>query len=185
MLKRMGCKMKKKYTFWNKNSKKIVLAVLISMIWITTLTPMVLAVNTKISVTFDPNGTVILDVRPYTWAAGVVLAGQAKLSGAADFTVWNNGTVTMTIYLQTNDTADSAGMDYVAGAPGANQFALNTTGFTTSNTWIPVGAYSQAYHNLAGGSTSKTFGLRVQIGATLTTNYSTQRIEIRFQGTSI
>ena len=83
--------MKKKYTFLNNNSKKIVLAVLISMIWVTTLTPMVLAINTKISVTFDPNGVVTIDVWPNSWAAGVVLAGQNKVSGAADFTVWKIG----------------------------------------------------------------------------------------------
>ena len=176
--------MKKKYTFWSSNSKKIVLAVLISMIWITTLTPMVLAINTKISVTFDPNGVVTIDVWPNTWAAGVVLAGQNVASGAAEFTVWNNGTISMYVQLQTNTTADGGGMDYVAAAPGTDQFTLNTTGFTTSNTYIPVGAYSQNYHTLAVDA-SKTFGLRITIGDPLTVNLSTQTIEIRFNGVSI
>jgi len=181
----MGCEMKKKYTFLNNNSKKIVLAVLISMIWITTLTPMVLAINTKISVTFDPNGVVTIDVWPNSWAAGVVLAGQNTASGAAAFTVWNNGTISMYVQLQTNTTSDppGSGMTYTAGAPGSNAFALNTTGFTL-NSYIPINTYSVNYYTLA-ASGSKTFGLRVTIGSPLTTNYTTQRIEIRFNGASI
>ena len=177
--------MKKKYTFWSSNSKKIVLAVLISMIWITTLTPMVLAINTKISVTFDPNGVVTIDVWPNTWAAGAVLAGQNVASGAAEFTVWNNGTGAMYVQLQTNTTSDPAGsgMTYTAGAPGSNAFALNTTGFTL-NSYIPINTYSVNYYTL-NSENSKTFGLRVTIGSPLTTNYTTQRIEIRFNGVSV
>ena len=180
--------MKKKYTFLNNNSKKIVLAVLISMMWITTLTPMVLAVNTKISVTFDPNGTVTLDVWPNSWAVGVIMAGTNYASAAAAFTVWDNGTISMYVQLQTNSTSDpvGSGMTYTAGAPGSNAFALNTTGFTTTNTYIPVGSWT-TYHTLdaTAGVDSKTFGLKITIGGTLTTNYTSQKIQIRFQGISI
>jgi hypothetical protein len=180
--------LQKKYTFLNNNSKKILLAVFISMIWITTLTPMVLAINTKISVTFDPDGSVTIDVWPNSWAAGVVMAGENKTSGAADFTVWNNGTSAMDIQLQTNATSDAPGsMTYnPAALPGADEFSLNTTGFTSSaGNYIPINAYTIDYHTINGGGTSKTFGLRITIGSTLTTNLSTQRIEIRFNGVSV
>ena len=120
-------------------------------------------------------------------AFGAVLSGKNKTSPAAQFTVWNNGTISMKIQLQTNATSDppGTGMTYnPVWNPGTDAFSLNTTGFTTSNTYIPINLWTVDYHTLA-SSASRTFGLRVTIGSPLTVNKTLQRMEIRFRGVSI
>jgi len=183
----MGCKMKREYKFWSNNSKKILLAVLISMMWISTLAPMVLAINTKINCTFDPNGSVSLDVWPRNCAFGVVFPGATNSKKSpTQHTIWNNGSISMTVTFQTNATADSAGMTNYEGAGPvtSNQFALNTTGLTADTPYIPHTAASSSRQTVVPG-TPISFYMRVTIGSPLTTNYTSQRVEVRLVGTTI
>jgi hypothetical protein len=182
MLNRMGCNVKKKINFWSSNAKKIMLAFLISMIWITTLTPMVLAATeASIHVTFDPSGAVIVDVMPKSYAFGSVPANEWKNTTNNYFTLYNNGTVAMTTQIYTNGSTDSAEMNYQAGNPGTDKYAFSTHGFT-SNTWIPT-AYGGSIQTVNAAS-NMNFGLDLKLGI-INTNFTLQTTNVYIKGTSV
>lgn len=182
----MGYKIKKKNNFWSNNSKKILLAVLISMIWISTITPLVLASETQIRVSFKPSGNVVIDVRPKTWNCSSVQGNAWYNSTAIYFTLWNNGTIAMTTLFKTNGSTDGAIMTYDSAltipVPN-NQYIFNTSGFDAGkNNWIPT-SYGGTSYATVNASQSKTFGLKIKLGY-LTANYSWQKTTIFIQGTS-
>ena len=174
----------KKYAFLTNNSKKIFLAILISMIWVTTLTPMVFAAGTQIRVTFDPNGSLSFSVNPNTYNFTSVLAGSYRQTATGWGTMWNNGSVQVNVTIYTNVSSDAPNhmICQNGAAPAADHYALNGTGLLTTN-YFPTSKGATLYAQVNGGTTSLPFGLRVTIGATLSKNWSYERTTINFSAT--
>jgi hypothetical protein len=179
--------LEKKNNFWSNNSKKTLLAILISMMWISTIIPIVLADETYIGVSFKPSGNVVIDVEPKIWNCSSIQGGAWYNSTNNYFTLYNNGTIAMTTLFKTNGSTDGAIMTYDSAftipVPN-NQYIFNTSGFAAGkNRWIPTDYTGVSYATVNAGA-STTFGLNINLGY-LTTNYSWQKTTIYIQGSSI
>jgi len=138
--------------------------------------------NDTITVTFDPDGNVSLDVWPATWAAGTVYANSSKATTAAYFTLANNGTVNG-MYTDIKVTSGAAAMNIYDGQcidVGKNDYySINASGTISNQTFIHTGEYRNIDDNLAKGST-KTFGLTIYL-SNLTTNLTGRTVVITLQ----
>lgn len=144
------------------------------------ITPMVLGATwDTVTVTFDPTGNIDLDVAPETAAIGSITAGSSAGTGAADYTLYNNGTVTMDTQIKTNSTTDSASLTLDPdGSPTEDNYSIQTSGncpnqyITSSNV-----AWKQ---DLSGGS-SETFGFTVYLG-TISQDWPSQTTTVNISG---
>jgi len=177
----MGCKMKKKLNFYSNKFKKIVLICLISAMWIAPLVPVVLADETSISITFDPDGSVDIDVTPKSYDFGAVLAGTWENTSGSEFTLFNNGTIAMDTQIKSNATTDSAEMSLEnAGSPGNNEYSIYTDNLDADG--YITNAYGGDLDSALAASGSKGFDLHLNIGSSLSSNFSAQRTTIFLQG---
>lgn len=175
----MGCKMKNKLDIYK--TKKIVLICLISAMWITTLTPIVLADETSISITFDPDGSVDIDVTPKSYAFGVIQAGDWKNTTGSTFTIYNNGTIAMDTQIKSNASTDSTQMTLdIDGNPGTDAYSIFTDNLDTDG-YITT-AYGADFDSALLGGGSKGFDLHLNIGDYLSSNFTTQTTTIYLQG---
>ena len=167
----MGCSRRlNEFVFFKKAGQiksKLVISLIVTML-IAAISPIVFASSDTIAVTFDPTGTIAIDVYPETASFGSVTFGSSNnwpTEGGTDtsYTVWNNGTITADVYIFSNTTTDSAQMtldDDGAGIP-VDGYSLNVTGgdeqqiTNTNASWID---------NLA-ASDHVTFGLNLALGS--------------------
>ena len=177
----MGCRTNK-YILVNGNGiKKILFAWIVSMLWLSVLTPIVLADETSISVTFDPDGVVDIDVTPKTYAFGSVQAGGWKNTTANYFTIYNNGTLAMDTQFKTNATTDSAALTLDAdGTPGSNAYSFRTNGLDTDG--YITAAYVVEQDTAIAAQTNKVCGLCLRMGNTISQNWTVQKTTIYLQG---
>jgi len=173
--------MKKELNFYSTKVKKIVLICLISAMWIAPLVPVVLADETSISVTFDPDESVDIDVTPKSYDFGAVLAGTWENTSGSEFTLFNNGTTTMDTQIKSNATTDSAEMSLEnAGNPGNNEYSIYTDNLDADG--YITNAYAGDLDSALAASGSKGFDLHLNIGSSLSSNFSSQRTTIFLQG---
>jgi len=174
--------MKKKFNFLSSNAKKIMLAVLISMIWITTLTPVVFAVTTTaaIKVDFDPSGIIDIAVSPKYKNYGTVLAGAWSNSSASEFSIFNNGTMPMDAQFKTNATSSGGMVLGTTATPGADQYSLHVDSLNVTNTYLTTSYVELAtWINPAG---HRHFELQLKMGSSINSNWTVQTTTVYLQG---
>jgi hypothetical protein len=180
----MGCRKERYNLSYGSDIKKILFAWLVSLLWLSMLTPVVLADTTDIHVTFNPEGTVDIDVSPKTYDFGSVFAGGYNNSsgmGALYFTLYNNGSVTMDTQIWSNITTDSDALTLDGnGAPGQDAYSFFTDGLDADN-WIPSSASTEHDSALAASGT-KDFDINLTMGSPLTSNFPQQRTMINLTG---
>ncbi|MCX6665862.1 MAG: hypothetical protein NT038_07395 [Euryarchaeota archaeon] len=179
----MGCK-KKVIVDWADDTKNILMVFLVMSMWISTLTPLVLADETSISITFDPNGTVDIDVTPRSSAFGAILIGSWVNTTGSTFTLYNNGTVAMNTQIKSNATTDSTQLTLdTNGNPGADAYSLYTSGLDTNGYITAV--YGGDFDTAIAAGGNKGFDLCLNMGSSLSSNFTLQTTTIYLQGTSI
>lgn len=167
----MGCIERKKIVFRTKagQTKKILgIGIVVAML-ITSITPIVFAGPQEIAVSFDPSGTVDLDVSPLTANFSTATFEsytdtQEEGSGATDhYTCWNNGTIGADVYIFSNTTTDGGSMtlDAAGWPPALNEYVLNVTGSEAIR--IPNVNGTIWEDNLAADA-SITFGFNLALG---------------------
>lgn len=177
----MGCRKNKYNVACASDIKKILFAWLVSMLWLSVLTPMVLADETSISVTFNPEGVIDIDVTPKTYDFGSVQAGAWKNTTANYFTIYNNGTSPMDTQFKTNATTDSISLTLDDdGAPGSNAYSFRTNGL--DNDGYITAAYAVEQETGIAASSNQVCGLCLNLGSTMTQNWTAQRTTIYLQG---
>ena len=176
----MGCR--RKYNLvYTSDIKKILFAWLVSMLWLSVLTPVVLADETSISVTFNPEGVVDIDVTPKTYDFGSVQAGAWSNTTANYFTIYNNGTSPMDTQFKTNATTDSTSLTLDDnGAPGSNAYSFRTNGL--DNDGYITAAYAVEQDTGIAASNNKVCGLCLNMGSSMTQNWTSQGTTIYLQG---
>jgi hypothetical protein len=177
----MGCKMGKKLNVYSTKVKKIVLICLVSAMWIAPLLPTVLADETSIRITFDPDGGIDIDVTPKNYAFGAILGGTSKATTGSTFTLFNNGSVPMDTQLKSNATTDSTEMNLDNdGSPGNNAYSLYTDNLDAD--WWITNAYGADLDSAIAAGANKGFDLILFIGSSLSSNFTTQATTIYLQG---
>lgn len=177
----MGCRKNKYNVACASDIRKILFAWLVSMLWLSVLTPMVLADETSISVTFNPEGVVDIDVTPKTYDFGSVQVGAWKNTTANYFTIYNNGTLSMDTQFKTNATTDSTSLTLDDnGAPGNDAYSFRTSGL--DNDGYITAAYGVEQDTGIAASTNKVCGLCLNMGNSISQNWTSQRTTIYLQG---
>ena len=92
------------------------------------LSPVIMAATEdQITVTFDPDGQIDIDVSPETLAFGSVQADNSEES-TQTLTLYNNGTLSMQTTCETNVTTDEGNMECDGdGTPSQDFFSLQFT----------------------------------------------------------
>ena len=166
---------------WKETSQKILVFIFIVFTGIATVMPLVWADETGISVTFDPDATIYIDVTPKVYDFGSVQAGQWKNSTGSTFTLYNNGTISIDTQIKTNATTDSTQLTLDAdGSPTTDAYSFRTYGLD-SDQYITTG-YAGDVDTALGGGVSKGFDLSFNLGISLTQNFTTQRTTIYLLG---
>lgn len=156
--------------------RKLLVVGLATAMVIAVATPVTISVvkaaSDTVSVTFDPQGTITIDISPTSWAAGTLAASASTNTTPTYFTVYNNGTVQWgTLYIQ---AASSASMTVVDASPGANQFAMQVNGTGTDiTTWTGI-ATNRTLETAVDPGTTETFGLKIIMGSSFTDDWGSQ-----------
>ncbi len=172
----------KKPTSKRKVSKKIVLTFLVSAMVITATTPLVMAaIEDNVHITFDPDGSIDIDVSPASYDFGSAVAGIWTNSSGSYFTLYNNGTVPMDTQIKSNATTDETTMNLsTAGNPGLDEYSFNTDGLS-NDMWVP-NSYGTESDTSLNPSASQSFEICLLLGTSLSANHTTQHTTIYFQG---
>ena len=147
--------------------------------------PVVMAATTDyVVVTFDPDGTIDIDVHPATCAYGTTDANGNEES-ASTFTLYNNGTVDMTTTAHQNLTTDSSDLECDGdGTPGTDFYSIRFTSTTMdgNNAYISnsSGSPTTLDNSLAPQDTD-TFKLTIYVGY-INDNYGAQTTRVNFSG---
>lgn len=164
------------------NMKKILLAGLISAMLVSALIPIAMAATEEgITITFDPSGTIDIDVGPNSYAFGAADANSWTNSTGSTFTLYNNGTTSMDTQIKTNATTDSSSMtlDPDGVSIAADNYSLYTTGLDT-DAYITT-SYSAEFDAALASSGSTGFDLDIRL-ADISQDWSQQTTTIYFQG---
>jgi len=186
----MGCDKVNEIRFLGKerriNNKIIIL--LVGTMLVTAITPIALAASqANITVTFDPTGTIDLDVSPDAASFGSVFFESADNWPTGNvtntsYTLYNNGTVAADVHIFSNTTTDSAQMtlDDDGASIAVDGYSLDVTGSeaqqitATNASWID---------NLAADATGfVTFGLNLDLGSG-SQDWDAQTTRINITGT--
>jgi len=153
---------------------------LILLIVLTFTLPMVLgATSDSIYVTFDPTGTIDIDLAPAGADIGSVTADSSKGTATDEFTLYNNGSVGADTQIEANATTDSGELTLDPdGSPETNYFSLEVTG-TAPNQYITADPVNWQ-QDLAPGD-SVTFGIKVYLGQ-ISADYGQQKVTINVTG---
>jgi hypothetical protein len=164
---------------------KKIIVLLISAMLITAITPLALAATSDIiTVTFDPQGAIDIDVWPENASFGPVTFSSDvnwPSEGATDttYTVYNNGTITADVFIFSNTSTDSGNMTLEnTGSPGFDQYCLNVTG---SNATQITNTNASWLSNLVGGGGTVTFGLNLELGGG-STDFGAEKTRINITG---
>jgi hypothetical protein len=144
---------------------------------------MVVADEDSMGITFDPDGVVDIDVSTPEYGFGSVQVGTWENTTGSTFTLYNNGTVPMDTQIKSNATTDSTQMALdTNGGPGADAYSLYTDGLD-SDGYITT-AYGGDFDSALSASGSKGFDMCLNIGSSLSSNFTAQRTTIYFQGSA-
>jgi hypothetical protein len=145
-------------------------------------TPIVMAATEdSVKVTFDPDGSIDIDVTPTSYSFGSSQANAWTNSSASYFTLYNNGSVAMDTQIRTNATTEETDMTLnITGSPGQDEYSFNTSGLS-NDMWFPSSYGLESDTSLNPGS-SKGFDICLLIGTSLSANHTTQNTTIYFQG---
>ena len=177
----MGCK-----KGWDVNMRiRKIIVLLISVMVITAITPLALAATSDIiTVTFDPQGAIDLDVWPETANFSTVTFSSESnwpTEGATDttYTLYNNGTIDADVYIFSNTTTDTGDMTLNnTGNPAQDEYSLNVTG---SNAQQITNANTSWVNSLTGGGGTVTFGINLELGGG-STDFGWQKTRINITG---
>ncbi len=167
----MGCSRLNELVFFKKAGQiknKLAISLVVAML-IAAISPIVFADADPITVTFNPTGTVAIDVYNETATFGSVVFSSANnwpTEGSQDdtsYTVYNNGTIGADVYIFSNTTTDSDQMtlDIDGNDIPVDGYSLDIVGSNAkqitnvNDTWID---------NLAASDTV-TFGINLDLGA--------------------
>ncbi|MCX6665864.1 MAG: hypothetical protein NT038_07405 [Euryarchaeota archaeon] len=166
---------------WKKTTQNIVNIVLVIGTWSMVFIPLVLADETSISITFDPDGTVYIDVTPKSRAFGAILIGAWVNTTGSTFTLFNNGTMAMNVQFKSNATTDSTQLTLdTDGNPGADSYSLYTDGL--DNDGYITAAYAGDFDMALAESGNKGFDLCLNMGSSLSSNFTVQTTSIYLLG---
>jgi len=91
--------------------------------------PLVWADEACISVIFDPDATINIDVTPKTYDFGSMRVGQLENSIGSTITLYNSGTLLMDIQIKTNASTDSTQLILDAdGSSATDAYSFRTSG---------------------------------------------------------
>ena len=114
---------------WKETSQKLLVFIFIVVTGIATVMPLVWADETSISITFDPDATIYIDITPKTYDFGSVHVGQLENSTGSTFSLYNNGTISIDTQIKTNATTDSTLLTLdVDGSPATDAYSFRTSG---------------------------------------------------------
>jgi hypothetical protein len=179
----MGCRKERYNLSYGSDTKKILFAWLVSLLWLSVLTPIVVADETSISVTFNPEGTIDIDVSPKTYNFTTIQAGAWKNTTGSYFTIYNNGTVPMDTQFKSNATTDSAALSLDNdGNPGSNAYSFRTSGLDADD--YITNAYAADLDSAIAQHGTKGFALCLRMASSLTQNFSYQRTTVYLQGSA-
>lgn len=175
----MGCK--------KDIRKDLFLISTILMLVFAIITPsMSMAADDTINVTFDPSGSVSLDVSPQELNFSTVNADSNEESGTT-FTIWNNGTIAMKTECEANTTTDEENLSCDGdGTPGYDNFSLRFTSTTMDgdDAYISNSSSSRTtLDNSLGASASDTFKISIYLGY-LNDDYGWQTTTVNFTGSA-
>ena len=143
---------------------------------------LVKAVNT-ITIEFDPDGNVSLDVSPSFYNFSTIYGDSSKTSGGTTFTIWNNGSEdNMVTDLQITGSPSDLTIDEDSHPSSNDNYALYLIGGTASgvNAWCKESTTIELDSDLDLSGT-ETFGFNLHISS-LTSNYSWQSMTITLTG---
>ena len=173
----MGCNRKK--------TKKFIVAFLVIITLIATITPpIIMAADDTIHVTFDPSGSVSLDVSPQNLNFSTVSADGNEESSTT-FTLYNNGSIAMKTDCDTNATTDEGDLTLDDdGSPTEDYFSLQFTSAAAldgNNNYIP--SAGTTLDNSLAASGSETFKITIYLGP-ISTDHGWQTTTVNFTGTA-
>ena len=162
---------------------KKVYGIFVTIMVIAGFTPVVwAATEDSVIITFDPEGTIDIDVSYSSYNYSSVFAQAWKNTTGGYFTLYNNGTVPMDTRIKTNATTDQTDMSLNASGtpPTTDEYAiyiedLDSPGYLTTT-------YSKVFDTNLLPADSKTFDICLYIGVNITANFSWQTTTIYFQG---
>jgi len=137
-----------------------------------------------ITISFDPDGNVSLDVSPAIYNFSTVYASSSETTGATTFTIWNNGTIdNMVTSAQVTTSPADLAINETAIPTDDNKFALYLIGGTASgvNAYMKSSTTIQLDSELDTGGTD-TFGFNLYI-SNLSSNFSWQNMVITLTAT--
>ena len=143
------------------------------------------ATSDTITITFDPQGNISIDVDPGTYNFTQVWAYQNDSTTEHYFTMWNNGT-TDGMLTEVRATTSPAGLsnDNNSVPDGDDEYALNVTQGTVEYTlWVPEHTYVTLDTDLDRSGT-ETFGLNLYL-SNITTNLTWQTLVLTLRGSSV
>ncbi len=172
----MGCNKEK--------TKEIIIAFLIVTIFLSTfMLPISIAADDTIHVTFDPTGSVSLDVSPQTLNFSTVTANGNEESGTT-FTLYNNGTIAMQTDCDTNATTDEGDLTLDAdGSPTEDTYSLRFTSTTMDGDDAYITDAGVTLDNSLSASGSDTFKITIYLGP-ISTDHGWQTTTVNFTGTA-
>ena len=146
--------------------------------------PVSFAADDTIHITFDPSGSVSLDVAPYYLNFSTVSASGSEESSTT-FTLYNNGSIAMSTACDTNTTTDTGNLTLDSnGSPAEDNFSLQfTTAPNLDGNTAYISSSGMTLDNSLAGSGSETFKITIHLGS-ISTDFSWQTTTINFTGTA-
>ena len=172
----MGCNMKKILMIG------LVISILIGLAFVPSDKQSVKAGYT-ITITFDPDGNVSLDVSPATYAFGTLYANSSEGTTATYFTIWNNGSMDdMQTDLQINTSPAALTVDEDSVPAAMDNYALWLDKGTVSSAeaWCKESDWIELDSDLDTTGT-ETFGFTLYIYG-ISANHSQQTLVIDLTG---
>ena len=163
--------------------KKTLIIPLIFVVIVAVATPMTFADH--VTVTFNPSGTVDIDVNQSSANFSTVTFGSRNnrptdLDTDTSFTVYNNGTAAAQVFIFSNASTDSGDMSLNSGGggPANDEYNINVTG---SDAQVITSSSTSWIDPLAAGGGAVTFGLILDVG-TGSSNFDWQTTRINVTG---
>ena len=165
----MGFNKYKKASSAKSDIRTILISFLIAAMFFTALTPVAFAAQSgQVTITFDPSGTVDLDIDPDTLNFGAITIGGAE-THVSPITIFNNGTATMDTWA-TGSNATNLVLNFSGVAPTGERFSMaavnGTCDLCSGSSVIDVGGIQ--LHNDTTVSGSNTFYVEVALSGTAT-----------------
>jgi hypothetical protein len=168
-----------------KNTKLITVIIFLIMILVT-FSPypstVYAALTDTITVTFDPEGNVSIEVSPSTYDFGTIYTDSSESTTATYFTIWNNGTIDnmFTDIRITSGTTNFTIDDDSEPASDDNYAVKVLQGSVDHNPWIAESTYRDLDDDIDRVG-SDNFGITLYI-SNITSEFSEDGFTITLQG---